>query len=255
MAEQKTYEEWLNVIEDWDSAWDVMHNIPEKYKTLELCVKALKYQKENVPYDNLLIHEVPETLRVAVKEAVKKEEYSKAKEIPYQIWLEEIKNYKTAGKVLSTIPEEYKTVELCLKAIKKEKADAYPSLLTFVPLNLRTAGICLIAAKKNISAFEFIPDEFKTPELCLEGIKASLKEHYKFLPDIPQKIWEDPAFCLSAVEINYRALEKMPESSRSFEVCVMAVKKSGLLGYAGTHPILESVPEAIREEVKKAVHR
>jgi len=55
------------------------------------------------------------------------------------------------------VPEELKTAELCLEAVK-----LCGVALEHVPEELRTAELCLEAVNQSSWAFEHVPNEIKT---------------------------------------------------------------------------------------------
>ena len=76
------------------------------------------------------------------------------------------------GMALEFVPENLKTVELCLEAVKQ---DGWA--LRYVPwgqLNLNDpamAEMCLAAVKEDGSLLKYVPENFKTVELWLEAVK------------------------------------------------------------------------------------
>jgi hypothetical protein len=161
MAE-KTYEEWLAAFRDRiphshlseqqinfllfgnnpEQDYVELEDVPEKYKTAELCLLALKTNGHELLY-------VPEKLKTA------------------ELCLTAI---MLDGCALQYVPEKLRTVELCLAAVKKSGYS-----LEYVPENFKTAELCLTAVKENFWAIVHVPEKLKTAELCLaaiEGIEA-----------------------------------------------------------------------------------
>lgn len=93
----------------------------------------------------------------------------------YEDWLE---NIKENGHLLRGVPEEFRTVELCLEAVKSCGVS-----LRYVPKEIRTVEICLAAIKKCGWGLEFTPEEIKTPELCREAVRFYAL-HLKHVPEI-----------------------------------------------------------------------
>ena len=71
---------------------------------------------------------------------------------------------------LKFVPEDLKSPELCLIAVGK---NGYQ--LAYVPEDMRTYELCEIAVKNEGWALEFVPEEFKTLELCKYAIEDCLK--------------------------------------------------------------------------------
>lgn len=83
---------------------------------------------------------------------------------------------------LSEIPEEYRSLELCLLALSTHPA----TTLKYIPEHLKTKEMCEIAFLANPkSNFKYIPDKFKTETMCIQAYKANHK-NYQFIPEIYQ---------------------------------------------------------------------
>lgn len=83
---------------------------------------------------------------------------------------------------LSEIPEEYRSIELCLLALSTHPA----TTLKYIPEHLKTKEMCEIAFLANPkSNFKYIPDKFKTETMCIQAYKANHK-NYQFIPEIYQ---------------------------------------------------------------------
>ena len=83
---------------------------------------------------------------------------------------------------LSEIPEEYRSIELCLLALSTHPA----TTLKYIPEHLKTKEMCEMAFLANPkSNFKYIPDKFKTETMCIEAYKANHK-NYQFIPEIYQ---------------------------------------------------------------------
>jgi hypothetical protein len=128
------------------------------------------------------------------------------------------------------VPEELKTAELCLIAVKQESG-----VLQYVPEGLRTAELCLEAAKKAGKALQYVPEGLRPAELCLEAVKQSGDA----LGFVPNEL-RTAELCLIAVKQEGYALKNVPEKLKTAEVCLEAVKRQGLQ--------LEFVPEKLRTE-------
>ena len=78
--------------------------------------------------------------------------------VEYQKWLEVVEE---DGMELENVPEEFKTLELCLIAVKDQS-----STLIYVPEELKTKELYEIVVSGNGYALIYIPEEFKTYEMC-----------------------------------------------------------------------------------------
>ena len=85
---------------------------------------------------------------------------------------------------LSEIPEEYRSLDLCLLALSYHPA----TTLKYIPEHLKTKEMCEIAFLANPkSNFKYIPDKFKTETMCVEAYKANHK-NARFIPEIYQTL-------------------------------------------------------------------
>jgi len=124
------------------------------------------------------------------------------------------KDIQIKGRSLAEIPENERTPEVCFVAIHY-----WGAALEFVPNRYKTYELCLDAVRHNApvdegcSALAFVPEEFKTYELCLEAIKHDC---------ITSIFWEN-----HSVEPDYTAaINLVPEKLRTPELCFEAVKHS-----------------------------
>jgi len=99
---------------------------------------------------------------------------------------------------LEAIPVALRTYRICLKYVKKNGRE-----LGSVPwgkLNLtapEAAELCAIAVENDAWAFEFVPDKFKTPELCMKAVMGdALKSMLAFVP--PE--FKTLELCAAAIE-------------------------------------------------------
>lgn len=111
----------------------------------------------------------------------------------YEEWLGMVKQPHAAMAAMAFMPEEFKTAEVCLEAVKQSGTN-----LIFVPEALKTAELCTEAVKQDGGALEYVPETLKTAELCIEAIKQiggaleympeNIKTIYKkFVPEYFQK--------------------------------------------------------------------
>ena len=75
--------------------------------------------------------------------------------------LEFVKEY---GYALKHVPEDKKTLEICLAAVKR-----YGFALQYVPEDKRTPEICLEAVENNVFALKYVPEDKITDKIinCL----------------------------------------------------------------------------------------
>ena len=95
--------------------------------------------------------------------------------------------------------------------------------LQFVPPKFKTKELCRLALYNELCGFEFIPEEFLTEEWCYIGAKA--KNHYVFdiLKEIPEK-FRTERVCFEPVKRNGREIYFVPETLKTKELCLTAIK-------------------------------
>ena len=157
------------------------------------------------------------------------------------------------------IPEEWIDKLAKIDFIKKL---CYKFIQTLEPQN--TYEHYLKEVKKNGFTFEFVPEEFKTPELCLEAIKADCFS----LSIIPKPPWSEEYdedidggdIFIEGTQFN-TMLKFVPEELKTAELCFTAVKRENQMkknsptpeGFEEVNLNLKYVPETIRKEVEGAI--
>ena len=113
-----------------------------------------------------------------------------------------------------------------------------------IPEDERTPELCLEAVKQNGYALNYVPEDKRTPELCREAVKQNV---FALLYVPEDKL--TPEFCLEVVKMDWHALECLPEDKRTPELCLEAVKQNGrALKFA---PEDKRTPELCLEAVKQ----
>jgi hypothetical protein len=87
---------------------------------------------------------------------------------------------KQDGMALQCVPQELRTAELCLLAVKNDK---YGKVLYFVPQELRTAELCHVAVKQAGKAIRHVPEVLRTVELCMVAVKQNEDAFWDILPE------------------------------------------------------------------------
>lgn len=129
----------------------------------------------------------------------------------YKECLEAIRNKA----VLHFVPEEFRTAELCLEAVKHSEWN-----LQYVPKELKTLELCSLAFERNVRVITCFPEELITSELCLKVVKREGKA----LSCIPRE-FVTPELCTTAVEGNSEALCYVPEEYKTPELCLYASRQ------------------------------
>jgi hypothetical protein len=115
------------------------------------------------------------------------------------------------------VPEEFKTSELCFAAVKNNGL-----ALKFVSPSLITEIFCQTAIQTYPDAVEFIPEQYKTPEMCQPAV---VKERStRVLPESPM------TYESYLQEVNNYGLELkwVPDKFKTKELLFAAVRQNGL---------------------------
>jgi hypothetical protein len=111
---------------------------------------------------------------------------------------------------LSQIPEDKRTYEICLEAVKN-----CGSILS--EISRQTNELCLEAVKKYGSALAYVHD--KTFEICMEAIKQN-PEALRFVP----QEFLNAEICENVVTRSGYMLHYVPKHLRTERVCIVAIK-------------------------------
>lgn len=107
--------------------------------------------------------------------------------------------------------------------------------LADVPDDFKTPEICLAAVRNNRFAFQFVPEKFKSIEVCVASLRVgwfNLPNPYEHIPEgilHAEEFWDMAMqrLYLDAVKISGTKLERVPEKGRTPEVCLIAVQRWG----------------------------
>ncbi|GHV80428.1 hypothetical protein AGMMS49944_22190 [Spirochaetia bacterium] len=174
--------------EDEYSETGILNEIPEQFRTRDICLDALKYTYEQ----GAEFSRIPSSL------------------LTYDFYLEAV---KIGGVVMRHVPESFKTAELCMAAVK-----ANSRILHEVPLNLRTAELCMAAMQCDGWALEYVPGHLRTRELCI----AAVKTWFMSLKDIPGELLDEEMYRI-AVREDGAALDYVPERFKTQEIRLLAL--------------------------------
>jgi len=192
-------------------------------------------------------------LDIENKEIIEEKKYQSRKITTEEEAIDAIKPEN--GFSLSFIPLELRTAKVCLETVKKN-----PETLLFMPAEHRTEEMCLEAVKAHGKALEYVPDELKTPEVC----RNAIKQDGWALTYVPAKL-KTPEFCLEAVKTGDGALYCVPDELKTAEFCLEAIELDAwslnfvpyelrtveicLEAMKREARIITEVPEELREEV------
>jgi hypothetical protein len=135
-AGEKEYQEWLEKIKNGGDLKDV----PEKLKTYELCMTAVKQNGWNFEY-------VPE------------------KHKTFELCMAAVEAYRNA---LEYVPEKHKTFELCQAAVEQSA-----TALEYVPEKLKTFEFCLAVIRKHGRGY--LSSELMSPAILDKVSKATYR--------------------------------------------------------------------------------
>jgi len=267
----------------------------EEYRTIAVCLGAMKFDKEAaleyVPLS--LVEAVNKLLATDVNpfNLLPEKEGNKAILARYGIVMEEgrgltsppITNDEWERDMKKNDDDEIKTEEEALTAIKEHGG----RMLEFVPDNLKTEEMCLLAVQEAGYVLEFVPEDLKTEEICLAAVQLS-SSALEYVPGHMQteeillavvqddgcsleyvpKHLKTEAICLAAVQNDGYALEYVPKHLRTEAICLAAVQKSPMLDYVPNDMktmevclaavkndkyAMDHVPDVLKRKVEKAL--
>jgi hypothetical protein len=137
------------------------------------------------------------------------------------------------GSALYYVPDNLKTLELCLLAVEQDATAFYD-----VPDNLKTVEMCLSAVQQEGRTLSNVPDSLKTVEMCL----AAVQQDGKALEYVPVSL-RTVEMCLAAVQQTGRALFYVPDNNKTTEICLVAVQDD--------IDMLVWVPDALEDTIRK----
>ncbi len=114
--------------------------VPEKFKSIEACVASLQVGWFNFP----------EPYKHIPEEIQRTEEFWDM--AMQRLYLDAV---KISGTKLERMPEEGKTPEVCLIAVRR-----WGRALQFVPEKLKTPGLCLAAVQQDNRAIKYVPKSY-----------------------------------------------------------------------------------------------
>lgn len=112
-----------------------------------------------------------------------------------------------------------------IKALSYAAVEKNGLNLQFVPNELRTLELCLMAIQQDVRAFEFVPPKIKTPEFCMILFQQSGYADWSALEFVPEEL-KTSKLCNRAIQQSGCALEFVPEELKTPELCLMAIEAS-----------------------------
>ena len=160
-----------------------------------------------------------------VSDAWERNVYNVIKEAPekyrtYKFYLAAVKNFPL---VLDEVPMDFRDNALCLIAASAEISSGFVNcVMEYVPEDVINEEISLAAASRQDKSLKFIPERFRTKEVCLAHIENFPESSY--LEYIPASLWEEKDFCIDGINKNWRIIGSIPENSLTAQMCLLAVK-------------------------------
>jgi hypothetical protein len=151
--------------------------------------------------------------------------FKKKPKAPQKDYVKEIKN----GANLNSVPEEFRTYEICELAMRGKQGS-----LKEVPLKFRDYRMCNIAVNANGANLHYVPDELKDQRMC----DIAVNDHTGAYDAVPDK-YKTPEMALKVAREDWEMFEYIPEKDLTYEICLIAVKNAGYL--------LEKVPIKFRD--------
>uniref|UniRef100_A0A6C0ADF4 DUF4116 domain-containing protein n=1 Tax=viral metagenome TaxID=1070528 RepID=A0A6C0ADF4_9ZZZZ len=121
------------------------------------------------------------------------------------------------------VPSEFMTNEMLEYVIKKN-----PFLLEIIPENKQTSNLCELAMDLNIKSYEYVCDKLRTENYYVRCIKTNFANELcpqTFLGKIPDSK-KTEKICYYLALRGY--FEYVPENLRTYELCKIGLKKSGI---------------------------
>jgi hypothetical protein len=170
---------WLAIRDGDYTDGNALVNVPDHLLTYEMCLEAVKCEEQT----NLAIEWVPDRFHT------------------YELSCEAVSNpVQFYSSALEFVKNQFKTKELCLKAIELHtdainhlpytlKTSAFynealavnPKVFKYIPLRNKSKQMCENAVRALGSNLQFVPERFKTQEMCLEAVLHN-PQNIKFVP-------------------------------------------------------------------------
>nr|AGS51767.1 Lea protein- soybean [uncultured bacterium contig00046] len=121
--------------------------------------------------------------------------------------------------------------------------------LQYVPEELRTPELCLAAVKKTGNALRDVPIDLRTEEICFAAVSAEYKFDVRELMHgclgyVPAEL-KTAKMCLAAVKSYGLNLYDVPDHLKTLELCIIAVEHS--------KGAIKFVPKNIRKAVRDKI--
>lgn len=221
--------------------------VPEQHKTKEMCQLALE-QVLNMDYGG----------HVIVK-------YIPYPDIGLNIFKDAVDIYD-ASDVLKTFPKEIINKEIALEAIKQDI-----NCFGLIPQDTKTSYFYDEAVKINGWMLQHVPEEMKTPQMCLAAKDASPDPEYEHLglvayvpfPNVCMEYLKEasgnidvyevftairkdvlnPDIVQLAIDLDANCFKFVPDDLKTEELCLKVIKETGASG-----EVFDYIPEHLKTD-------
>ena len=164
--------------------------VPDAMKTPDMCMRAVRGEGE-------MLFSVPNSMRTP------------------DMCLLAVKRYPEA---LFGVPDALKTQRMCTIACMGTYTGYFDPPLSCVPVNLRTAEMCMHAVRATGKSLEYVPEELKTKMMCL--LAAETLRSIEYVPDRFKTV----EMCMKAIEYDTSEFDLVPPHLLTEEVYMAAAK-------------------------------
>jgi hypothetical protein len=163
-----------------------------------------------------------------------------SEEKTYDLYLKFVKN---SGSLLSMVPREMLSREICLEAVKQyglvleevpeefvdeqmcDIAVANNGLALWgLPQRYLTEERCMIAVKQNGQSLSYVPQHMKTREMCLEALRQKVLPDVLILSEVPESLL-DSEICTISITQQGENLRYVPQHIKTREMCLLALQR------------------------------
>lgn len=224
----------------------ILEKIPEEMKTKEICLEAiknggkLKFVPKELRNSEIYIYNI----NIFVNQALDADELDDEEElengiskyfnnIPAEMKSNDFwkKLIGVNGYFLKYVPEEIKTKDLCLEAVKK-----FPHSIEHIPKKFITSEFYLEIAKENGDILKRVPSEMISEQMCIEAVRNN-EYSIKYVPEE----FKTSDVYLELVKHKYTGLKDVPKEKRTWKICLYTIEKNNAINY-------EDIPSEISSD-------
>ena len=144
------------------------------------------------------------------------------------------------ARAIRSVPDLHRTEALCIEAARlgalgcvpmAERTAAvceagvlhHPRSFYFVPCNMLTNELCMLAVSKWAPNIEYVPRHMCTDELCDLAISKVNSQTPSILPGLPDRYRNSLEVCWKLFECNHNEFGWFPDHLKTEAVCVAAI--------------------------------